>query len=42
VCAKRMNVNTSLGHQEALTDALMEVVERWFELEMKSTEAQDD
>ena len=28
VCAKRMHVNTSLGKEEALTDALMPFVER--------------
>ena len=28
VCAKRMNVNTSLGREEGLTDALMPIVER--------------
>ena len=28
VCAKRMNVNTSLGKEEGLTDALMPIVER--------------
>jgi len=28
VCTKRMAVNTSFGHQHALADALLEVVER--------------
>ena len=39
VCAKRMNVNTSLGKQRDLTDALLEVVER--RLESVRQEAHD-